>query len=181
MKGMMYNIVYPCLLSLYIHELRMDGGSVTPPHVHSGGHMEPTMSKNSQEIRKCVMASKGMLWLLFPEAPGSSAPWCVACPPMSPQRNRTAGHSQRLAPVTDEAELRQILCQVVSKIIVQILVPWLRTYWHGPYYSMTHFEQSCMDHWKAWFPKPFGSQLRILWYTNRSPASRYTWFSLINQ
>lgn len=25
MKGMMYNVVYPCLLSRYTHELRMDG------------------------------------------------------------------------------------------------------------------------------------------------------------
>lgn len=29
------DVVYPCLLSLYIHELRMDG-IVTPLHVHSG-------------------------------------------------------------------------------------------------------------------------------------------------
>lgn len=32
---MMYNVVYPCSLTLYIHELHKDG-IVTPLHIHSG-------------------------------------------------------------------------------------------------------------------------------------------------
>lgn len=49
MKGMMYNVVYPCLSSLYIHELRMNG-IVRPTHICRGGAAD--VAKRLRAIRE---------------------------------------------------------------------------------------------------------------------------------
>lgn len=78
-------------------------------------------------------------WSLhFQEAPGSSS--TMLCPMTSPRRD-SRRKAVRVFPVTDKAELRQILCQVISKTTVQRQThsaPWLRTEW-----------REIKNHWKA--------------------------------
>lgn len=54
MKGMMYNVVYPCLLSLYIHKLRMVGGIVTPPRVNG--------DTRSQQCPRAIRKLESVSW-----------------------------------------------------------------------------------------------------------------------
>lgn len=142
MKGMMHNVVYPCLLSRYTHELRMDG-IVT--------HIPWTISSLGRVLKK------EMLWQHFsedPPPPGWSAPWCVACLLVSPQ------HSGKLR--WHEALLRQILCQVVSKVIDQIIrADWdiQLMLWHLRTVT-SHLEKVFVTESLI-----FSSAVRTLWYS----------------
>lgn len=110
MKGMIYNVVFPCLSSLYVH-----GRHCHPPsYTFTAGrqkYREQSLTTTRALENVSWPQKKGMmLWLHFPEAypPGSSAPCCGPCLLMSPRLNVTVGWGQRLSECLQQQKEQQL-------------------------------------------------------------------------